>query len=157
MNRKPDFFKDGLVKVIIRTGDKVETLWAEPLGRGLFRLDNSPFFAYGVSWLDVVRAKPTPDAPGFYDYVKVVRSSGHRMIRLTVRDGQKRVSLALLKKLTSMGCTYEGMSPAYITVDIPPRVKFDPVIAMLSKTNAVWEHANPTYEQLNKARRKRVL
>ena len=33
-----------------------ETMWAEPLGNDLYRLQNSPFAAYGFSYLDVVKA-----------------------------------------------------------------------------------------------------
>ena len=33
-----------------------ETVWAEPLGKGLFKLQNSPFGAYGYSFEDVVIA-----------------------------------------------------------------------------------------------------
>ncbi len=34
----------------------VETLWATSLGPDRFRIENSPFYAYSVSWLDVVLA-----------------------------------------------------------------------------------------------------
>jgi hypothetical protein len=39
------------VKVALRGPDdgEVEHLWAEALGDGLFRLDNLPWFAYGIS------------------------------------------------------------------------------------------------------------
>ena len=52
-----------MTKVAFRITDEegetdVETLWATPLGNHLYRLENSPWFAYGVSFLDVVRARP---------------------------------------------------------------------------------------------------
>ncbi|HEX6050934.1 MAG TPA: DUF4265 domain-containing protein [Gemmatimonadaceae bacterium] len=49
------------VKVLLRDGENVETLWADRVGPDLYRLDNSPFWAYGVSWLDVVEAHPDAD------------------------------------------------------------------------------------------------
>jgi hypothetical protein len=46
------------VKVKLESADgDVETLWATTLGEDRYRLDNSPFFAYGVSWLDVIEAR----------------------------------------------------------------------------------------------------
>ncbi|MCH1919383.1 DUF4265 domain-containing protein [Shewanella sp. A3A] len=33
-----------------------ETLWAEPLGNNLYKLQNSLFGAYGFSYLDIVQA-----------------------------------------------------------------------------------------------------
>jgi hypothetical protein len=53
-------------------GDDVETLWAVALGNNLFRLDNSPFYAYGVSWQDVVEA--TEEAEDFYEFVRSWKS-----------------------------------------------------------------------------------
>ena len=35
---------------------EVETLWATPLGDDRYQLDNSPFYAYSVSWQDIVHA-----------------------------------------------------------------------------------------------------
>ena len=42
----------------------VETLWATHLGADNYKLDNSPFYAYGVSWEDVVSA-PFSSEEGF--------------------------------------------------------------------------------------------
>src|SRR5688572_22698495 len=39
----------------------VETLWATSLGADNYKLDNSPFYAYGVSWEDVVHAPFDPE------------------------------------------------------------------------------------------------
>ncbi|RYE02048.1 MAG: DUF4265 domain-containing protein [Sphingobacteriales bacterium] len=35
---------------------QVETLWATALGDDQYKLDSSPFYAYSVSWEDIVRA-----------------------------------------------------------------------------------------------------
>ena len=52
---------ENMVKVLLQDGKDVETLWAVPVGENLYRLDNSPFFAYRVSWEDVVHAEPDSD------------------------------------------------------------------------------------------------
>jgi hypothetical protein len=39
-----------LLKIEVRADDEAETLWAETLGGNLRRLDNTSWFAYGVSW-----------------------------------------------------------------------------------------------------------
>jgi hypothetical protein len=46
-------------KVLFRVPDEeggatVETLWATPVGDDQYKLDNSPFYAYGASWEDTV-------------------------------------------------------------------------------------------------------
>lgn len=48
-------------KVLFRVAEddgsfRVETLWASALGSDEFKLDNSPFYAYSVSWEDIVYA-----------------------------------------------------------------------------------------------------
>jgi uncharacterized protein DUF4265 len=56
-----------MAKVLFRVPNEdetaeVETLWAFDLGEGRYRLDNSPYFAYGVSVGDVVLAPYSPEA-----------------------------------------------------------------------------------------------
>ena len=53
------------VKIEFRVVDgdnvNVETPWAKRLGDNLYELDNSPFYAYNVSWKDAIEALPAPD------------------------------------------------------------------------------------------------
>lgn len=51
-----------MVKVALKDeAGGLETLWATPVGEGRFRLENSPFCACRVSFLDVVEALPADD------------------------------------------------------------------------------------------------
>jgi hypothetical protein len=133
-----------LVKVGFRdaAGD-VETLWAFDLGDGRYRLDSTPWFQYGVSYQDVVEA--SPEADGMLFFSRVVEKSGRCTVRVQADDG---VSSELIERLVAIGCTYEGASPKYIAFDVPVRVGLDAVVAVLVEANANWEHADPTYEQL---------
>ena len=67
----------------------VETLWAYDLGGDHYKLDNSPFYAYGVSWGDTVFA-PHDDAEGFPTFHSVVSKSGHRTLRVHFDPPVKR-------------------------------------------------------------------
>lgn len=60
-----------------------ETLWAEPLGKGLFKLQNSPFGAYGYSFEDVVIADDDeiPNVLGIHE------NSGRSTYRILLKDG----------------------------------------------------------------------
>jgi hypothetical protein len=64
------------VKVLLREEEYVETVWAEQVGPDHYRLDNSPFWAYGVSWRDVVEAHM--DEGGQLGFTRIVEKSGHR-------------------------------------------------------------------------------
>ena len=60
---------------------EVETLWATSLGNDEYKLDNSSFYAYSLSWGDIVYAPFNVDE-GFPTFLRVVKKSGHRTIRI---------------------------------------------------------------------------
>ena len=142
-------------KVLFRVAESdgsanVETLWAFDLGADRYKLDNSPFYAYGVSWGDTVSA-PHDEAEGRPTFRSVLSKSGHRTVRVIfdppVASGNK--SDAVLQGLVRLGCEYEGANPGYIVVSIPPNVELGSVVQYLIEHEANWEHADPTYEQYN--------
>lgn len=136
------------VKVLLQEEDKVETLWADPVGPHLFRLDNSPFWAYGVSWRDVVEAHPDPD--GMLRMIRVVEKSGHRTVRVFLErpaDASPEAQ-AVLDGVVALGATYEGMHPRYLAIDVPPSVDLQGVARYLTDRGVQWEHADPRYSEL---------
>jgi hypothetical protein len=145
---------DEMTKIVIRVEDpdgsvNVETPWATKVGDDLYRLENSPFYAYSVSWLDVVRA-PYSDEEQRPTFVETVEKSGHRTVRIIFdppveegNDSDKR-----LKDIVALGCSYEGANASYICVDIPPDIDFDRVRDYLVRHKLNFEHADPTYEEL---------
>lgn len=126
-----------------------ETLWATHLDGDKYKLDNSPFYAYGVSWEDVVLA-PFSEEEQFPTFLEVVEKSGNRTVRVIfdppVEDGNQ--SDQILKGLVELGCDYEGANRKYITVNIPPNINLESVRNYLIEHNATWEHADPTYDSL---------
>ncbi len=129
---------------------EVETLWAFHLGGDRYRLDNLPFFAYGVSVADVVLA-PHVEEEGLPTFQQVLEKSGNRTIRVIFEPplapgNQSRV---LLDQLVSLGVEYEGANPTYVVLNIPPEVDFDGVVKALLDAQVQWEHADPTYAELH--------
>lgn len=137
------------VKVLIQTGENIETLWADPVGPGLYRLDNTPFWAYGISWRDVVEAEPDPD--GRLRCVRVVEKSGHRTVRLVFQPGidESPAHRAIVDTLVAMGCGFEGCNPRYIAIDMPPEIELARVVEYLTARRVSWEHADPPWEALH--------
>ena len=141
-------------KVLFRVPEEdgsaqVETLWATALGNDEYKLDNSPFYAYSVSWEDIVYA-PFNENEGFPTFERVVKKSGHRTIRIIfnppVQDGNE--SESVLQGLVSLGCTYEGANRGYMAIDLPPQVQLEEVRRYLIDKVAQWEHADPTHAEL---------
>lgn len=128
---------------------EVETLWATDLGSDTYRLDNSPFYAYGVSWEDVVRA-PFDSVAGFPVFHSVISKSGNRTVRVIfdppVAAGNR--SEEVLQGLVAIGCSYEGANTIYVSVNIPPGVDLETVRDYLIDSSVQWEHADPTYATL---------
>jgi hypothetical protein len=132
-------------KVEFRTQDgEVETLWAESVGANRFRIDNSPFYAYSVSWLDVVETDS--EAQGFPVFRRVVSKSGHRTVRVIVDGAEQLQQLDAL--VAAFGCSYEGAYSRLISVDVPPESDLMAVRQALIKSGLEWEHADPTYAEL---------
>lgn len=121
------------------SGPVTETLWAEVLGGGRYRLDNSPFYVYGVSYGDVVSAKGK-DGLLFTD---VAERGGHSTYRIFLSERMKnqKARKQLLKPLNSLGCTYEGTGGRLVTIDVPPQADIDKVYDLLEKGEAekIWE------------------
>jgi hypothetical protein len=139
-----------LFRVLNEDGSsKVETLWATHLGADNYRLDNLPFYAYGVSWDDVVSA-PFSSEEGFPTFAQVVSKSGNRTIRVIVEPPVEtgNASDQLLQGLVALGCGYEGANRKYIAVNIPPAIDLNAVRDYLIALEASWEHADPTYDEL---------
>lgn len=138
-------------KVLFGSGehDDIETLWAVPVGENLYRLENSPWFAYSVSWQDVVEARPQEEG-GFPEFVRVVEKSGNRTVRLLLDPpaDKSEESQRVLDRLIELACSYEGATHAYIAVNVPPDVDLVTVCDFLTSTGHMWEHADPRYDEL---------
>jgi uncharacterized protein DUF4265 len=138
-----------LFRVVESDGaDSIETLWAFDLGENRYKLDNSPFYAYGVSWGDTVLA-PHDDTQGHATFHSVLVKSGYRTVRVMfdppVRRGNE--SDITLKGLVKLGSEYERANAQYIVVSIPPSVDLARVVGYLVERKATWEHADPTYDE----------
>lgn len=141
-------------KVLFRVPDgeggaDVETLWTIDLGDDRYRLENSPFYAYSVSWQDVVLAPFSPEEQ-MATFERVLEKAGNRTIRVildsTPEEGD--ASAELIQGLLRLGCSYEGASARYLSVNIPPGVELEKVCAYLEEREAEWEHADPRYSEL---------
>jgi Domain of unknown function (DUF4265) len=146
----PEMQKD-LVKIRFRDQqtDNTETLWATPVGGDRYRLENSPFFAYGVSWQDVVEARAGED--GVLDYVRRIEKSGNRTIRVIFPDYKinDHQGAGVLAALRDLGCTYEGMQPRLVSINIPPKVNLKSVTDFLNgRSGLQWEYGDPTYAEV---------
>jgi len=147
---------EGLVRIRIvldrapgEVGPGEDAVWAEPLGSERFRVESCPFFAYGLSRDDVVRAAG-PEGAGAPVLEDVLEKSGHRTLRVALGA---RVALEtaparrLLEELVELGCTHELLRPSLVAIDAPSAADLDRVTEVLQEAAVrgwlTWEWADP--------------
>jgi hypothetical protein len=145
---KPDKLQpkssDGLVKVTFNLPDKdgtfaTESLWAEPIGDGLYRLRNVPFYVRGFSEQDTVKAE---EHEGRLLVRSIVERGGHSTYRIFLPE--QTTEEQFVKdwiSLGELGCTYERATRRLIGIDVPPDADVYAVYDVLEKgeKNGLWE------------------
>jgi hypothetical protein len=110
----------------------VETLWAFELGEGLYKIDNTPFFATGIAVEDVISAEPEA---GMLVYKEVVHPSGHSTLRVVVYNHDEVPEVRGLFK--QLGCpTEQSHLRGLIAIDVPPSVSWDELKRVLDTGRA---------------------
>lgn len=133
-----------LVKLLFHPNDDyyttTETLWAEDLGDGRYRLRNLPFYIYGLGFEDVVRARPS--AEGMLEFVEVVERSGSSTFRIMLRDGVGDEKFEQYwRPLRTLGCTLERARDGFYAVDAPLGVSLDEIVRLLraGAADEIWD------------------
>ena len=102
-------------------GYATETLWAELVSSGRYRLRNTPFFAKDVSFEDVVVVKAQGDILMF-DSTSI--AGGHSTYRILLEKNiTDSAFLKLWNPLEDVGCSYESLDIGemlLLAVDVPP-------------------------------------
>ena len=105
--------RKGVVEVTFDLPEKgvsttAESLWAEPFGGDRYRLRNVPFYLYGFSEQDIVKAE---EKEGRLVVVGVVERGGHSTYRIFLPDHTTEDPFAEdWLALGELGCTYERAS-----------------------------------------------
>jgi hypothetical protein len=128
---------EDLVKVHIDLSGNPDTggeaMWAKPLGDDLYELRNSPFYAYTLNFLDVVRAVPQ-DSDSKPSIQSVERPSGHRTLWITFSDSvPDDECLRLASELDQWHASFERAHNRYFAVDVEPDGQLDAVMGRLEQ------------------------
>ncbi len=114
------------IKILVYTAaedgyppEEWESLWAIPMGGSLFKIDNIPFFAKGLSCDDVVSAAFEGDA---YLFKEVIKQSENSTVRVIVFDPGKTTEIRAA--LSDLGCSTEASGiPGLFSMNIPKNCK----------------------------------
>ena len=133
-----------MVKVLVRTPfDRVERVWATPVTGGLYRLENSLFLGYELSYQDIVETVPSAD--GSFPVVSRARiKSGNRTIRAHVQEGlASEKGRAVRGTVSELGSTYEMASEKILSINIPPTASLEALCQSLADHGADFEYVDP--------------
>ncbi|WP_270726380.1 DUF4265 domain-containing protein [Shimia sp. Alg240-R146] len=128
-------------------GHSSESVWAISLGDGLFRVENSPFFARGISYGDIVHAEQKEGANVF---VRIVISSGRSTYRIIIGENATDAQIERFwRPLEAEGCTYESGEFGYTmySVDVPKDTNVQRVFSLLNEglLHKVWDFEEGHY------------
>ena len=93
-----------------------ERIWAKPIEKNLWELDNIPFFATEVCNHDTILAEKDED--GDLAFKRVENRGGHSTIRVYFND-EKYIN-STREKLKTLGCSSEGSNiKSLVAIDVP--------------------------------------
>ena len=135
----------GLIKVALPLdaadwhGSGMEMVWAEPVGPGRYRIDNSPFYFFGLSYRDIIEAEP--DENGQLRFRQVHERGGHSTYRIMRSEDTSETFDATWQRLHALGCTSEGGPGRLVSVDVPPSTDIYDVYELLEagKRSGAWD------------------
>lgn len=106
-----------------------EVLWARPVDGG-YEIRNPPFYAYGLSFLDVVAAEA--DGDGVLRVTGMVRRGGHETLRVILHeDVSNRARKKVTRELEALGVALEAAGERYLALDLPPEASMEAVRDLL--------------------------
>lgn len=116
-----------------------ETMWAESLGDGRYRICNIPFYVRDVSAEDVVIA---PEEHGALVVSDVSARGGHSTYRIFLSSETDEPTFRRYwEPLGQLGCTYEHATRRLIAIDVPETADIKEVDRILVEALAedIWD------------------
>jgi hypothetical protein len=124
----------------------VETLWATKIKGNIYKLDNSPFYAYNVSWEDLIEAI-NENEDEFPVFQRVIEKSGNKTVRICFKEPVDENNF-ILNRLIEMGCSFEGSNSIYFSINIPREINLMDISQYLKSQEIEWENADPDFTSL---------
>lgn len=110
-----------------------ESMWAKPLGNNLYAIHNTPFYAYGINYLDIVEVDSS-DETKKPTVVKVTKPSGYKTLRIIFSDNfDRKAQSELFEELKKFKVGCERVSDRYVAVDVEPTGDYDSLHCKLTE------------------------
>jgi len=130
-----------------------ETMWAEiiDLEKGLFRLDNIPFFGPLIATDDIFYAEYDETEERFM-HRKTIQNSGNSIVQIAVLE--KGFDKEIIReKLKAINCLSEGLNETFFAAEIAKDVDYSLVRSLLNEYESqdIIEFAEPCLSEKHRA------
>ena len=128
-------------------------MWAEivDLEKGLFKLDNIPFFGALIATDDLFYAELDEKEERLV-YQKTIESSGNSIVQILIleKDFDKEI---IIEKLKAINCLSESLNDTFLAVEIARETDYSIVRSVLNEyeTLSVFEFAEPCLSEKHRA------
>lgn len=122
--------------------DSTESMWAVKKDQNCYELRNSPFFVFGVSFMDLVKCKICDEQLWFDG---IISHSGNSTYRIILQETHQIRSFSeAWRELKQFGCTFESMvgdGSILYTTNVPSNADIHQVYKILEKgeSQGIWE------------------
>jgi hypothetical protein len=124
---------DNYVKILFRfhsdifDEEMVEKMWATIVDKdkGLYKLDNIPFYAPLVASDDVVFAS-FDEREQMLTYRRTVEYSGNSTVQVVLMDKSQDIN-SIRDTFEKLGCVSEKVNEGYFSMEVPVAVNYKPV------------------------------
>ena len=122
-----------------------ETMWAEivDLEKGLFKLDNIPFFGPLIATDDLFYAEFDENEKRLV-YKETIENSGNSIVQVVILEKGYDKEI-IREKLKAINCLSEGLNENFISVEVVRDVDYSIVRSVLNEyeSNEIIEYAEP--------------
>jgi len=130
-----------------------ETMWAEiiDLEKGLFKLDNIPFFGPLIATDDIFYAEYDETEERFM-HRKTIQNSGNSIIQVAVLE--KGFDKEIIReKLKAINCLSEGLNETFFAAEITKDIDYSLVRSLLNEyeSKEIIEFAEPCLSEKHRA------
>lgn len=130
---------DNFVKILFRfysdvlEEETVETMWATIVDKekGLYKIDNIPFYAPLLASGDIVFAEYDADEE-MLTFRENIEYSGNSTIQVIVMDNSKEIN-AVRQIFIDMGCVTERFKDHYFSMEVPASLDYAPIKSKLDE------------------------
>ncbi|WP_343694131.1 DUF4265 domain-containing protein [Flavobacterium sp.] len=130
-----------------------ETMWAEivDLEKGLFKLDNIPFFGPLIATDDLFYAEFDENEKRLV-YKETIENSGNSIVQVIILEKGYDKEI-IREKLKAINCLSEGLNDNFISVEVVRDVDYSIVRSVLNEyeSNEIIEYAEPCLSDKHRA------